>query len=201
MKDGRFQTLPLVEDRQCGECRLCCKLLAVGKPGEDFQKAAGKWCEHACSTGCAIQETKPEVCTEYQCIWLRGIFADRDRPERSKIVVSLEYADGPTYTEDGRVIAGSDAVWCVYESIPGVTLRGRAKAIVAELENMVITDESGQRQGPFPICIIRSTSQIRIIKYPDSDRWIPVLRPGEVDPFTGKADTTLHQREIKHDGD
>ena len=196
------QRMTLAEGRTCGECRLCCKLLAVGKAGEDdFKKPAGKWCKHACESGCGIQETKPAACVEYYCIWLRGLFADDHRPDRSKVIVSLEYAAGATYTADGRTVPGTDAVWCVYEQIPGVTMQRRAKLIVAELEGLLITGENGVQEGPFPICIIRSTTLVRMLKFPDSDKWIPVLRPGEVDPFTGQPDRTVYnQREIKRHG-
>ncbi len=176
--------------RKCGDCRLCCKLLAVGKDGrDDFKKPQGEWCTHCFDGGCRIYATRPPDCEEYECTWFAGVFEDDDRPDKSKVVVSLEHGDsvrGP----DGREVAGPTPVWCVYESIPGVTLKGRAKAIVDELSTLVIEETPGEFRGPFPICIIPSRSHTRTVKFPGQQRWIPMLRPGEIDPrrdHTGPA--------------
>ena len=130
--------------RKCGDCRLCCKLLAVGKDGrDDFKKPQGEWCTHCFDGGCRIYATRPPDCEEYECTWFAGVFEDDDRPDKSKVVVSLEHGDsvrGP----DGREVAGPTPVWCVYESIPGVTLKGRAKAIVDELSTLVIEETPGE---------------------------------------------------------
>ena len=187
MRDGsRIQRIE-VSGRKCGDCRLCCKLLAVGKDGrDDFKKPQGEWCKHCFDGGCRIYPYRPPDCVEYECTWHRGIFDDEDRPDRSKVVVSLEHGDS-VHDDKGREIFGPTPVWCVYESMPGVTSKGRAKRIVEELETLVVEDPPGEFKGPFPICIIPSKNHTRRVKFPGQRRWMPLLRPGELDPIGDRA--------------
>jgi hypothetical protein len=66
----------------CGECRLCCKLLAVeaDEGGGQIFKPALKWCTHALQgVGCAIYARRPQACRTFECTWLasqRGEGAD-----------------------------------------------------------------------------------------------------------------------------
>lgn len=54
-------------DNACGNCRMCCKLLAVN----EIEKPAGQWCSHACAgKGCAIYAERPQPCIDYECMWL-----------------------------------------------------------------------------------------------------------------------------------
>lgn len=60
----------------CGECTLCCKLYAIPA----INKPEHKWCKDCTpGKGCNIYETRPEVCKEYQCLWLA--FMSKDNPE------------------------------------------------------------------------------------------------------------------------
>lgn len=52
----------------CGDCRMCCKVMAV----QDLEKPRGKWCAHACDHGCAIYPQRPESCATYSCGWLQS---------------------------------------------------------------------------------------------------------------------------------
>ena len=49
---------------KCGECTLCCTLLAV----DDIQKQAGEKCVH-CDNGCAIYESRPDSCKSFYCAY------------------------------------------------------------------------------------------------------------------------------------
>src|SRR5690349_9288053 len=74
--------------RECGECTLCCKLMAV----EDLKKAAGTWCTH-CTTGsgCRIYETRPQESRHFVCAWLESTTLDEQwKPSRCKFVVFAE---------------------------------------------------------------------------------------------------------------
>lgn len=51
--------------QNCGECTLCCTLLEL----HEVPSAIGETCRHCTNTGCAIQQTKPKECKEYQCMW------------------------------------------------------------------------------------------------------------------------------------
>ena len=74
----------------CGDCTMCCKLLAV----PEIEKPALKWCKH-CSNpgGCGIYDTKPKSCTEFECIWLQTQKTPTPlplelRPDKSRVVLS-----------------------------------------------------------------------------------------------------------------
>ena len=79
----------------CGDCRLCCKLLAVeaddgGAPFKPFLK----WCVHAAAgVGCKIYPTRPKACRTFECSWLvsqRRVAEERMaqelRPDRCHVI-------------------------------------------------------------------------------------------------------------------
>ena len=77
----------------CGECNACCKVFEI----PEIDKQAGKWCEHcAISKGCTIYEDRPQMCVEFECLWLlsqkradpREQLAPELRPDRCKVVFS-----------------------------------------------------------------------------------------------------------------
>lgn len=88
-----------MSERQCGECQLCCELLAVKERGRlpssgepyAFNKPAGSRCPHQCASGCAIYDAEelPVSCRAFECEWLLGQFRESDRPDRSGLVVSF----------------------------------------------------------------------------------------------------------------
>jgi hypothetical protein len=70
----------------CGSCSLCCTVLRV----DELAKLAGSPCAHQREAGgCAIHPTRPSVCRAYRCLWLRGAFAEADRPDRLGAVVDF----------------------------------------------------------------------------------------------------------------
>lgn len=80
--------LDLVPGRACGECTLCCSVMAIDKP--EIQKAAGVRCRY-CRGGCTIYETRPALCREYHCGWRQLPILDDDwRPDRSGVFVEIE---------------------------------------------------------------------------------------------------------------
>lgn len=148
---GKIQKI-VRQDRTCGNCRLCCKLLAVGREElmDDFKKPQGEWCYYSSEGGCSIYDARPVDCAEYWCTWLRGVFPEDCRPDRVKVVISLE--EGKDVTDDaGNVVFGPSPVWCVYESYPGTSKTGRAARIVEELESIIIEIEKGEYTGPLPV--------------------------------------------------
>ncbi len=56
--------------RECGECSLCCKVMAV----PEIDKPRDKWCSHARpgAGGCAIigQPDRPANCGAFLCAWV-----------------------------------------------------------------------------------------------------------------------------------
>lgn len=92
-----------MSERQCGECQLCCELLAVKERGHlpsgepyAFDKPTQQKCAHQCVSGCAIYESErlPISCRAFECEWLIGLFRESDRPDRSGIVVSFRRDPG-----------------------------------------------------------------------------------------------------------
>jgi hypothetical protein len=80
--------LELVQGRTCGECTLCCTVMAIDKP--DIQKEAGVKCRH-CSGDCTIYQTRPTLCRDFYCGWRQlPILDDSWRPDRSNVFVELE---------------------------------------------------------------------------------------------------------------
>ena len=86
--------LDLVPGRQCGECTLCCTVMAIDKL--DIQKQAGVTCRH-CRGGCAIYETRPRLCRDFHCGWRQLPILDESwRPDRSGVFVEIEVIDDET---------------------------------------------------------------------------------------------------------
>lgn len=74
--------------RQCGDCTLCCKLLAVPPLG----KLAGQRCKYQRHTGCKVYRTHtmPPECSIWNCRWLvNDDTADLSRPDRSHYVIDI----------------------------------------------------------------------------------------------------------------
>jgi hypothetical protein len=78
--------------RTCGKCSACC-----GKPltfedhltdGTPVVKKTGERCVHQCAAGCAVYSLRPKTCSGYTCEWLRGHFADNQKPTESGYLVS-----------------------------------------------------------------------------------------------------------------
>jgi hypothetical protein len=75
--------------RACGDCSLCCNLIAVASIG----KPANEWCQHCRpgAGGCAIYDNRPPPCRSWACEWLvDGDWGDEWRPTQAKIVVHFD---------------------------------------------------------------------------------------------------------------
>lgn len=91
------ETAPVVAGRSCGNCTLCCKVLAI----EELGKAPGEWCSHAKpGRGCGIYAERPGSCREFHCGWLvsEGL-SETWFPATSKIVL-MYTANGVTAVVD-----------------------------------------------------------------------------------------------------
>ena len=105
---------PVLADRDCGDCTACCTELTVDTP--EFAKPAGTPCIHLCEQGCGIHAVRPRICRTWFCAWRRGAsLPDEARPDRSGLLVSLNFVDAPQNCLEGvsinvRVLAGSDAI-------------------------------------------------------------------------------------------
>lgn len=136
-----------------------------GKP-YTFEKRAGDWCPHACASGCAVHSqgppARPRACQVFQCMWLHGFFEDRHRPDRARVVPTLNVKTGP----DGKPI------WytTLYESWPGTAQDGPGREVLDAL-----------REGTaWPVLVLHRARADRTIYYPG--------QPGRLVPFTGDPD-------------
>lgn len=78
-------------ERLCGDCTLCCKVMAI----EELAKPASHWCLHCKpGRGCTIYADRPTECESFNCIWLVNDLLDEQwKPNKSKLVL--------TTSEDG----------------------------------------------------------------------------------------------------
>ena len=87
----------LVKDRGCGECSVCCVVLNVDT--KEFQKLPGVACAHLCTSGgCAIHDTRYEVCRTYHCGWRAlGQLGEEWRPDKSGVLIDLQVEGLPSH--------------------------------------------------------------------------------------------------------
>ena len=105
---------PVLADRSCGDCTVCCTVLKVDTP--DFRKPAGLSCIHLTSRGCGIHAVRPSICRTWFCAWRRvARMPDAARPDRSGLLVSLNFVTVPRNCFEGvsinvRALGNSDAI-------------------------------------------------------------------------------------------
>jgi Fe-S-cluster containining protein len=70
--------------RECGDCSLCCKVPQI----RQLNKPADHWCPHwVKDKGCGIYAERPEVCRDFQCMWLLGDLPDKYNPRKVRAIV------------------------------------------------------------------------------------------------------------------
>ncbi|MCI4592525.1 YkgJ family cysteine cluster protein [Sphingobium sp. BYY-5] len=105
---------PVLSNRTCDDCTICCTILTVDTP--DFKKPAGTPCTHLGSHGCSIHAVRPHICRTWFCAWRRiADMPEEARPDRSGILVSLDFVRGPRNCFEGvsimvRLLPGSAAI-------------------------------------------------------------------------------------------
>lgn len=83
----------LVEDRDCGECTVCCVTLRIDEPG--LKKYADDACVHLAKNGCGIYHHRPDRCRNWYCGWrLIGVLGEDWRPDRSEILLRMHPGGG-----------------------------------------------------------------------------------------------------------
>jgi hypothetical protein len=77
----------VVPGRACGDCTLCCKVIAVA----EFDKLPGVWCPHCVrGKGCGIYETRPTDCRTFFCEWMLAPSLGLEwKPERAKFALVM----------------------------------------------------------------------------------------------------------------
>lgn len=121
--DGAKQAFQILREeskgnnRQCGDCQLCCKLLPMvdnepWRKGKPLDKPAGVRCIHQRHhKGCAIYADRPWCCKMWTCRWLvNDDVVDLSRPDRSHYVIDV-IPDYVTVAETGDKIPVIQ-IWC-----------------------------------------------------------------------------------------
>jgi uncharacterized protein len=77
--------VPVVENRACGPCTLCCRLPDI----DHFDKPADEWCRHCIAGyGCTIYADRPSVCRDFLCLWrTEGDLGPEWEPSRSHVMI------------------------------------------------------------------------------------------------------------------
>jgi len=101
-------------ERECGECKLCCKCLSI----VEIVKPGGKWCPHAKGKGCDIYEDRPPSCKQFRCAWLDGLTPEEFRPDKVHAVFVVEGTpDIPIIScyehINGIALASKKLRWCI----------------------------------------------------------------------------------------
>jgi hypothetical protein len=128
-----------MENRKCGPCQLCCKLMPIAETG----KAAGVKCpQQRFRKGCAIYGTRPNSCRYWECGWLtEPLLADLSRPDIAGYVVDMTadfltaQVGDPERIERFKIIQ----IWCD----PRSPHAHRDPALRAYLEDMLAQEYLG----------------------------------------------------------
>jgi hypothetical protein len=80
---------PPQDDRPCGDCIACCVVPLIDTP--ELKKPEGEVCPNCSGKGCAIYDSRPEVCRTFNCAWKRiPSMPPETRPDKLGVMFTLE---------------------------------------------------------------------------------------------------------------
>ena len=80
---------PSHDDRPCGDCIACCVVPVIDTP--ELKKPEGQVCPNCSGRGCAIYDSRPEVCRTFNCAWKRiPSMPPETRPDKLGVMFTLE---------------------------------------------------------------------------------------------------------------
>lgn len=84
LKQIKYKNQP----KGCGDCHECCSVFPLG------DKPAGVLCQHCGDKGCKKYAERPQVCKDFECIWLQqqkyNAANPELRPDKSGLIVSFK---------------------------------------------------------------------------------------------------------------
>jgi hypothetical protein len=149
-----------MSENHCGSCTACCRVFAI----PDFNKPAGKWCEHCnVGKGCKIYETRPDICATFECLWLQSQTRENKhehmrpemRPDKCKVVFSP--------TTNDKIMSAT--------TMPGSPMAWRRPDVRRAIDIMV--------QGGFRVVVGRPESTTKIMVTKKGEQEITLTPPDE----------------------
>jgi hypothetical protein len=139
--------------RECGDCTLCCKVMAI----EELAKPADLWCSHCKpGRGCLIYASRPAECENFSCRWLVDDRLDQHwKPNKSKLVL--------TTSEDGIEIRCD----------PGFPDAWRKEPFRSEIRQWAVSGE------PLDMTVVVVSGQKLILVTPDREFDLGVVGPDQ----------------------
>lgn len=140
--------LPVLQQRACGDCVACCVVFDIDEPGlapvGDEPKRAGDACRHL-NHGCTVYDKRPSACRDFECLWMRGVGDDGDRPDVVGFVLhEMAPAEGDTF---GPIVVATEArAGALEDDAPGY-----AVASLIGMQVRVIVNRASGRRGIMPV--------------------------------------------------
>ena len=73
------EPLKITTGRNCGKCQVCCVAFRI----DELKKPSFTRCRNQGNEGCTIYKSRPTPCREFKCMWLQGVGAKDDRPDKT----------------------------------------------------------------------------------------------------------------------
>ncbi len=140
---------PVGDARMCEDCNVCCTMMYV----RPLDKAAGTRCEHQTSEGCGIYATRPNVCREWYCMWVRdrlGVLRDEHRPDKLGVFFSVTTIDEKTQAQQINA----------HEVYPGASNKAEPKRIIDYFRQFVPVKVIGARNNGFIALTASAAAQV-----------------------------------------
>ena len=119
-------------ERQCGTCTACCVALEI----IELNKPVGVACSYlkpSCDKPCGQYQARPQVCREYQCMWLLGVIPRWAKPNEVGLILGMV-----PMPEDETILR-------VIETRPGAAHTLQNVRMLASLDRNFVVFEAHQR--------------------------------------------------------
>ena len=80
--------------RTCGDCTACCTVGAVPEIGKPPRTPCRFLISEKGGCGLFNDPMRPKVCHGFLCEWMRGAGSERDRPNKSGVMISVNEMNG-----------------------------------------------------------------------------------------------------------
>ncbi len=127
-----------IPGKACGACNMCCKVLDI----EELHKPAGPLCPNCVAgSGCAIYNSRPDVCRDYVCLWKsERALSPQLRPDRVGTIL-MEDEDSDEY----RAVCDPDKPFAwrnplVFKHLVAIAKTGRTVVAKAGLKSWRIRE-------------------------------------------------------------